>query len=187
MGPWRFVPIERRGWEALSGVRLGRWRLLMMVSVAFMGLFIAFVTLSPATLVGLVKPALHLGIGTFMALVILLMTLLMAPFVVVPQIYLSRALSPLLAVAPRTNERIKMRDQLPKIATSVSSTLLVVGLISGLCMMAGTILMLLESFFEGRLARDLLLVSPLFVIGGLLTAYFVYLMRLKAKLKRAAA
>lgn len=176
--------------KAEIAVRLGRWRLLTLTLVAItlpiVASVVAFVMLSPATFVRLFQPAIQLGMGFFILLMTLLMTLLVAPLVAVPHIYLIRALRSLLADAPRTNERIKMREQLPKIAASVSGKVLVVGLVGGLGMMGGAILMLLDAFFEGHLARNLLLSSPLLVVGGLLTAYFVYLVRLKAKLKRMA-
>jgi hypothetical protein len=46
------------------------------------------------------------------------------------QIYLARSLRPLLADAPRTEKRIRLAEQLPKIAVSVSGQVLVVGLIA---------------------------------------------------------
>ena len=51
------------------------------------------------------------------------------------QIYLARALRPLLADAPRTEERIKVAEQLPVIATAVSTQWLVIGLVSAVAMM----------------------------------------------------
>jgi hypothetical protein len=39
-----------------------------------------------------------------------------------PQIYLARSLRPLLADAPRTEKRIRLAEQLPKIAVSVSGS-----------------------------------------------------------------
>ena len=141
--------------KAEIAARLRRWRLLTLTLLAItfpiMASVIAFIMLSPATFVRLFQPAIQLGFGFFILLTTLLMILLVAPLVVVPQIYLIRALRPLLADAPRTNERITMREQLPKIAASVTGKVLVVGLVGGLGMMGGAVLMLLDAFFEVQL------------------------------------
>jgi hypothetical protein len=154
--------------------RLGRWRLLMLISVltifVLMGSFYTFLTVSPPTFVPL--------------LVALLLGLMMCA--AVPQIYLIRALRPLLADARRTRERIKLSEQLPKIAASISTKVLVVGMIGGLAMIAGSVLELLDTFLaSGHLAGSALYSSS--ILGaGLLTSYFIYLVRLKAKLQRTA-
>src|SRR6185436_18511310 len=106
-----------------------------------------------------------------------LMIQLMAPMVVVPQVYLARALRPLLANTPRTNERIKFREQLRTTATSVSGKLLVAGLIAGVVLLGSGVFLLLDAFLEGRLVVSSWLAL---VAGGLLIAYFGYLIRLKA-------
>src|ERR1700678_4134325 len=82
---------------------LARSRLLLLTcTLAFfvlLGSFIAFVMLSPATFIRLVEPALRLGFGTFFLIIILMLTLVIAPIVAAPQIYLFRGLRPLLAAA----------------------------------------------------------------------------------------
>jgi hypothetical protein len=113
-------------------------------------------------------------------------TLLMAPLIAVPQIYLARALRPLLADAPRTDERIKLAEQLPRVAAAASTKLLVIGLVSAVAMMVAGGLLLLDAFLEGRLAGSALFSSSILaVMGGLLTFYFIFLLRLKAKAKPA--
>jgi hypothetical protein len=54
--------------------------------------------------------------------------MLIAPVMALPQVYLARSLRPRLADAPRTKKRIRLAEQLPKIAVSVSGKVLVVGL-----------------------------------------------------------
>ena len=191
--PWIFArPRYYLVNEAQKGeiiARVGRWRLLTLtflgITFAIIASFIALVTLSPATFIRLVEPALQLGLGTFVALTVLLMSLLIAPLIAVPQIYLIRALRPLLADAPRTNERIKMREQLPKIAASVSGKVLAAGLVGGICMIGAAAFNLLDAYLEGLHAHSLLFSSLLIIGGGLLAAYFAHLLRLKAELKRA--
>jgi hypothetical protein len=153
--------------------RLGRWRLLMLISVltifVLMGSFYAFLTVSPPI---------------FVPLVALLLGLMMC--VAVPQIYLTRALRPLLADARRTRERIKVSEQLPKIAASISTKVLVVGMIGGLAMIGGGVLELFDTFLaSGHLASSALYSSSI-LVAGFLTFYFIYLVRLKAKLERTA-
>jgi hypothetical protein len=175
--------------KAEIATRLGRWRLLLLtlIAITFPIVFsiILFVTLSPATFARLFQPVFHqFGVSVFTLLMIFLMALLMAPLVVVPQVYLARALRPLLADAPRTEERIKVHEQLSKISASASGKILVVGMVAGLGLVGSGLLLLLDAFLEGHLARGALYGSLPVVLGGLLTAYFGYIMRLKAKLKR---
>ncbi len=168
---------------------LGRWRLLLLLPVPVVLAVILPVILFPATFGRLLVPAyVQLGGGLFTLLLFVAMITLLIPLIAVPQIYLARALKPLLADAPRTEERIKVAEQLPKIAASASTKLLVVGLIGGLGMMTSGGLLLLDALSEGHLAGITLFnPSMLVVSGGLLTAYFVYLFRLKAKLRHAIA
>jgi hypothetical protein len=192
--PWVFARpryyLVNEAQKAEILAHMGRWRLLTLtflaITFAIIGSFIAFVTLSPATFSRLVEPALQLGLATFILFISLLMTVLIAPLVAVPQIYLIRGLRPLLADAPRTNETIKVREQLPKIASSVSGKVLALGLVGGLCMIAAAVSNLLDAYFDGLHARNLFFVLPLLIVGGLMTAYFVYLIRLKAELKRTS-
>jgi hypothetical protein len=142
--------------------------------------------LLPETFGHFLLPAFRLlGTSLFSVLLFVVMTLLMAPLIAMPQIYLARSLRPLLADAPRTEERIKVAEQLPKIAASVSGKVLAIGLVSALGMIVSAGLLLLDAFMEGRLAGSALYTSSfLLVAGGLLTSYFIYLIRLKAKMKR---
>ena len=189
--PWIFARpryyLVNESQKAEISVRLRRWRLLLVTQVTISLLIavsvVALAILSPATLVSLFKPAfLQLGAGYFTVLAIVLTSLLIVPLAAVPHIYLIRALRPLLTDAPRTNERISMRDQLSTIAASVSRKHLVVCLVAALSMMAGAVLSMLGAFLDNHLARDLLYCLPVVAIGGLLTAYVLHLFKLKAKL-----
>ena len=101
-------------------VRLGRCRLLSMIVtlVEMSSLFLALMLptmLWPATF-GRLLPAMHhqLGAGLFLVLLIVLMSLLTVPFLAAPQIYLARALRPILANAPRSEKRITLAQRFPK-------------------------------------------------------------------------
>jgi hypothetical protein len=65
----------------------------------------------------------------------------------------------------------------------VSGKLLVVGLISGSTMIAGGILLMIDAFMDEHLARIAPSSAAFVLMGGLLTSYFIYLLRLKAKSK----
>jgi hypothetical protein len=172
--------------KAEISARLGRWRLLLlMVGPAILCLMLP-VILFPSTIGRLFLPLYQqLGTGLFAPFLFTVLMLLMAPLIAVPQIYLARALRPLLADAPPTEERIKLAEQLPRVAGAMSTKLLVIGLVSALAMMAASGLLLLDAFLEGRLAGSALFSSSIFAImGGLLTFYFIYLLNLKAKLKQ---
>ena len=183
--PWIFARpryyLVNEAQKAQIAERLRRFRLLNLITLPILVLFFAFMFLSPATFGRLLQPATQFGIGFF----VLVMALVM-PIIAVPHIYLMRALRPLLAGVPRTNERITVAEQLPKIAAPISGKLLAIGVVGGLGMMVGAVLFLLDDFLEGHAGRSLLVSTSLLLLGGLLTGYFVYLLRLKAQLKRSA-
>jgi hypothetical protein len=166
--------------------RLGGWRLLLMIATVVELLLTLAITLPiilwPSTFARLLVPMYQqLGTGLFVLVLSVLMILLTVPVFAMPQIYLARALRPVLADAPRTDERITIAEQLPKIAASVSGWVLAFGLIGGLAMMGGSILQMVDAFLEGHLTRSAPTNAAIFIMGGLLISYFVYLLRLKAK------
>jgi len=170
---------------------LGRWRdLLVAAALANGALTLAVIlptALWPATFVRPILPLyVQLGVGPFMILLSVLFAMVAVPLFAVPQIYLARSLRPLLAKAPLTQERIKMRDQLPAIAASASGKLLAVGLLGGLAMMSGGILGMLDAYLEGRFGTRALPDVVILTTGALVTAYFGYLVNLRARRKRAA-
>jgi hypothetical protein len=170
--------------ELLAG--LGRWRLLLMIALVAEGALALSITLSVILWPGTFGPLLlpfhqQLGASLFALLLGTLMILLMVPLFAVPQVYLARALRPILANAPRSEQRITLGEQLPTIATSVSGKVLVIGLIGGLTMMGGSIFQMFDAFLDGHLARRASSNTATIILGGLLSSYFVYLLRLKAK------
>jgi hypothetical protein len=166
---------------------LGRWRLLLMIATMIELALVLSVTLPiilwPSTFARLFVPMHHqLGAGLFVTVLAAMMVLPIVSLFAVPQIYLARVLRPVLADAPRTDERITVAEQLPKIAASASAKVLVVGLIAGLAMMGGSLLQMSDALLEGHLARSAPPSAAIFIGGALLISYFVYLLRLKVKL-----
>lgn len=181
--PWIFVRpryflVSAAKKEKISAV-LERWRLLLfMPALGEICLFLPMIIFS-SLLSPLYK---QLGGALFPFFLFTILILLLVPLIALPQIYLARGLRPLLADAPPTIERIKLAEQLPIVAVTASTKLLVLGLVSALSMLAASGLLLLDASLEGRLAGSALLSSSIFaVMGGLLTFYFIYLLRLKAK------
>jgi hypothetical protein len=168
---------------------LGRWRLLLMVATMIELALVLAITLPiilwPSTFARLFVPMHHqLGAGLFVAALAAMMILPIVSIFAVAQIYLARVLRSVLADAPRTDERITVAEQLPKIAASVSAKRLVVGLIAGLAMMGGSLLQMFDAFLEGHLAHSAPPSAAIFMGGALLISYFAYLLRLKAKSKQ---
>jgi hypothetical protein len=166
---------------------LGRWRLFLIVIVlamfAFLGFFMAFATLSPAAFLRFVRPAYDLGTGVFAALVAVPLILPVAA----AQIYLHRRLRTVLQHAPQTTERITMREQLRTISETISSKVLLVGLIGGVGMMGSASYITIADYLDGHLFRNATFSFLLFVPGGLIAIYFVYLTRLRLRSKHIAA
>jgi hypothetical protein len=161
--------------------RLGKWRLLLIIATVMELLLTLSITLPMILWPG---PFARLFVPLHSQLAAVLILPIVSLFAV-PQIYLVRTLRSVLADAPRTDERITLGEQLPKIATSVSGKVLVVGLIGGLAMMSGGITQMIDAFLEGHLARSAPANGAILIIGGLLGSYFVYLLRLKAKWKQS--
>ncbi len=171
---------------------MGRWRLALLgslaLNLAIPGSLVAFVHLAPKTFVKLAAPALQFGTGVFAVLLFAALMFLLLPVIAAPQIYLNRALRKVLADAPLTDERITVREQLPKAAQSASGTLLAIGMVGVVTMIVAGVFGLIEAYAEGHLVRSLFFpFLPTVAFGGLMGFYFMYLIRLKAKLKRAAA
>jgi hypothetical protein len=184
--PWifarpRYYLVSEEKKAEISQV-LGRWRRLFVLCVAICLPFCFAISAVLPMLFKLWPGIAGLGLPVFMPLIVLVCS---TP-VVVPQAYLTRRLGPLLADAPRTNERITVRHQLATAATSLSGKLLAVGLVPGLIMMAAGLLLLLDTVLEDR-DGSLIPAALIILIGGAMpSAYFVYLIRLKANLRRAA-
>jgi hypothetical protein len=107
------------------------------------------------------------------------------PIVIVPHIYLVRSMRPLLAVLPRTEERITLSDQLHSLAGAISGRLLLLGGIGGSIVVIVNIVSIVDAIAEVRSGGFYSSIFGL-VIGALLMSYFGYLAFLKRKLKRRA-
>jgi hypothetical protein len=194
--PWMLAPpryylvSEAQKARLLEG--LGRWRAHLLIASLTNGALtlaiILAIALWPATFARPIVPLyLQLGVGPFTLLLCALLTLVMAPLLAVPQICMARALRPVLAEAPVTDERIKLNEQLPKIASSVSGKVLAFGLLGGLAMIGGGGVALIDAYLEGRLAARALPDAIIVSIGALFTASFLYLINLRARQKRPLA
>ena len=188
--PRYYLVSETQKAQLLAG--LARWRLLLIVAVvsnfALVGALVFLMQSAPATFARpLVPLAQSLGSFGFVLLLFAVFALMTAPVLAMPQVYLAGVLRAGLVGAPLTDERIRISDQLPKIATSVSRTVLAVGLIAGSVLIVSSLLILLDGYLEGHLLRGALQMIPALLFGALLTAYFVYLLRLRARQKQAAA
>jgi hypothetical protein len=185
--PRHYLVDEAQKVQLLAG--LGRWRALLVTASLANGAFtlaiILLTALWPTTFVRPILPLYtQLGGGPFMVLLFVLLAMVAVPLFAVPQIYLARTLRPLLAKASLTQERIKMSDQLPAIATSASSKLLAIGLLCGLGMTSGGLLGILDAYLGGHVASRALPDVVILTTGALVTAYFAYLIKLRVRRKR---
>ena len=171
LGRPRYVVVDEAQ-KAVVAARLRRWRGLVIAFVAIsfvlVGAIMATLLLAPATLS---RPSL-------LGLLIVVTLSLFLPLVLVPQMYLMRALHQL----PPRPGRIMVREQLAKIAVSVSGKLLVTGLVAGLTTAAISLLMLIDAWQAGRLAQKVFLLGSSVMTGTLLAGYFGYLVALRARL-----
>jgi hypothetical protein len=149
---------------------------VMVFALAGMGLAVALAMAGPAT-----------GISPVEFVAVLALTLLaVIPIAILPQIKLMRAIAPLIADLPRTDEQITFGDQVHTLAAVISVPLLVLGGVGGSAMIIVNALSIIDAIAEGRGGSRPL--WPLFglAVGLLLTSYFAYLAILKRRLKRGA-
>jgi hypothetical protein len=155
-------------------------RLILLLVVAYVLIALGF-AVALATLAASQRLS-PIGLVAILALTVLAVI----PLVIVPHFYLVRAMRPLLADLPRTDERITFNEQLHSLAGAISSTLLWLGGIGGVMMMIGNIVSLADAISEGRAGSRLYGPVLGLLLGAVLTSYFGYLAVLKAKLKRNA-
>jgi len=95
-----------------------------------------------------------------------------------------RALQPLLAGLPRTDQTFTWGDQVERIAVAAPRKMLIFGGVGGALMVIGGLIGLADSLAEGHAGVRLLV--PVFVIafGALLAGYFFAMVRFKARLAR---
>lgn len=103
-----------------------------------------------------------------------------------PYLFAVRAMRPLLAAAPRTDERITTGEQLQRLAGAVSPKLLWLGGVGGIMMMVGSLMTLADAMAEGHSVLRFPWQVLTLVFGALLTGYFVYLGRLRRKARQSA-
>jgi hypothetical protein len=150
-----------------------RQRLLLLMSAIYLLLTVALI-LS-------IRFAIHVRPGF---LVIFLGVVILSPLLAVPQLYLNRALRPLLADLPRTDEQIAVGERLERTATAVSGKLLLLGALGGALCITGGLMVLSDAIAEGEVSRGVYRAAFLVVFGGVLTSYFAYLTILKNRPKR---
>jgi hypothetical protein len=95
--------------------------------------------------------------------------------------HLMRPLQPLLATLPRTEQRITFFEQVHTIAKTVSAKVLVVGVVAGIVAMIASSMAVIGVIYEGRWGFTLVWASVMFVWGGLLTAYFAWLITVRKR------
>lgn len=187
--PRYYLVTEAQKAQLLEGLR--RWRLiLLMASLLNAAVLVGFVLpmiLWPKTLAPYFLPLLRavgpVGLGIAVAVA---MGGVMAPLIVAAQIHLARTLRTGLAGAPLTDERIKVSEQLPRIARSASRLVIAAGLIGGALMIAGGAMQLIDAQLEGHLARAAPWSGFMIACGLMVTAYFLWLVRLRMKQNRVA-
>jgi amino acid transporter len=118
-----------------------------------------------------------------MELAAVLVVVLLAVFAIalVPYFIALRAMRPLLADLPRTDERITTGEQFQRIATSVSPKVLWLGGVGGVLMIVGNLMTVFDPLSEGRTVSTFPWQLFGVLVGAALTGYFVYLGILRRK------
>jgi hypothetical protein len=93
--------------------------------------------------------------------------------------YVMRSLRPLLAVLPRSELRIGFHEQVQRIAKAVSGKILAIGIVGGSVMAVSNMYIIGEAILGGRAEMTLVWNSIACLGGGLLTAYFAWLIALR--------
>jgi hypothetical protein len=130
---------------------------------------------------GRVLSGLSIGIGASLLVLVMIGTFAWL------HAHVMRPLQPLLATLPPTDERIKFSEQIRALARAVSGKVLVVGIASGIVMIIASSLTVAGVVYEGRSGFTLVWASVMFVWGGLLTAYFAWLITVRKRLNRNSA
>jgi hypothetical protein len=103
-----------------------------------------------------------------------------------PYFYAVRAMRPLLAGAPRTEERITIGEQFQRLAGAISPKVLWLGGVGGTLMTVGSLMTIGDALSEGRSAFGFPWQISTLVVGALLTSYFIHLGTLRRKARRNA-
>jgi hypothetical protein len=178
--PRRYLVNEAQKAEIAAALR--RQRRLMLVLMP--------IPLAIALIAGLVYVMSHAQSGPALSpLMIGTGTALLFVFVVfvvfLVNIHVMRQLRPLLAMLPRTDQRIRFGEQVERVAGAVSGKVLAVGLISGAVVTVVNLLMIADAVWEGRADIMLQRGNAIAALGGaVLTAYFAWLVILRCRLPR---
>jgi hypothetical protein len=171
--PRRYLVNEAQKAEIAAALRRQRRLMLLLVPIP----------LAAALVAGLVYAMSHalsplaIGIGTAVLFALLFFVVVLA------NMYAMRLLRPLLAVLPRTDQRIRFGEQVERVAGAVSGKVLVVGLISGALVTVINLLMIADAVFGGRVHGMLLTGDAIAALGGvILTVYFAWLVILRCRL-----
>lgn len=98
-----------------------------------------------------------------------------------PYFYALRAMRPLLAGVPRTDERITTGEQFERLAGAVSPKLLWLGGAGGMMMIVGSLMSFGDAMADGHSVFRFSWQISTLGFGALLTGYFVYLGMLRRK------
>jgi len=151
---------------------LRRQRLLMLY------LFAMFVPVGAAF--GLVAGIRHLTLGQVGLGMVALVTLVFVAVSVVQIGYVRPRLQPLLATLQPTDQRVTFREQVETVARKVSGKVLVAGIAGGILMIVGNIMTLADAIHDERALGPVLVWNAIpFLFGGVLTAYFAWLIVLR--------
>ena len=124
--------------------------------------------------------------GSILLYAMLLTLGMFVPYIALMHAYSMRRLRPLIAGLPRSDERISLREGIEGFAAKAPFKLLVVMGAGGAMGFVGNAMNLADAILESRPIANPQIVLLEMAASCLATAYFAYLMILKAKLKRNA-
>ena len=167
--------------KAALAACLRRQRLqTLLAMMAFM-----LIALGSGVLIAVTGAVARLSPAGFAASFIVILVVAMA-IALLPYFFAVRAMRPLLAEAPRTDERITTGEQLQRLAGAISPKLLWLGGAGGIMMIVGSLMSIAATVAEGHSVFRFPWQILTLVFGALLTSYFVYLGRLRRKARRSA-
>jgi hypothetical protein len=145
-----------------------RQQLMLALAAVFLPLI--------AVLTGLLLASDRLPSGMVIAIaaVLLLITLM------IPHLYLVRAIAPLIGGLSPSDQRVTGKEQFAAIAGAASPATLKAGMAGGASMVLGGVIGFADAMAEGAAGVRLYAGGALIVVGAICAAYFVVLARLKA-------
>lgn len=129
---------------------------------------------------GLLAGIWHLTPSDLFYGLLVLVALIMVAMAVVPTAYVRRRLGPLLATLQPTDLRIPFREQVESVARNISGKVIAIGIASGVLMIVGNLMTLADAAYEGRRLGIMVVGNAIyFLVGGVLIAYFIWLIVLR--------